>query len=202
MRVVHIGHIFGTANTGGAAIGMTRLHHALLCSGIDSIVLSQHIKGNVPMDGVMIYPPLGTFKRRIFGVLCKLLRNIWRITKYRRQICLNLLPSGMCGLIEELEPDIVHLHFLADDVSYEELGKIRCPVIIHLHDLLMLNALNAHPGDDDRFVNGFNKLNSKRLERFMFLRKLKLAGKKDVSFACPSEWVKSMAANSFIGNKH
>ncbi len=202
MRVVHLGHVFGVANTGGAAIGMTRLHHALLSSGVDSIVLTQHIKGEVPMEGVMVYPVPGTLKQKFFNIACKFLRNFWRFTHYRMQLCLNLLPSGVGRIINKLKPDVVHLHFLADDASYEELEKINPPIIVHMHDFQMLNALNGHPGTDSRFVNGFYSGNSKWLERFMFLRKLKFAKEKNVSFVCPSQWVKSMVEKSFIGKNH
>ena len=201
MKVVHIGFQYGSCNTGGAAIAATRLHLALLKAGVESHYVCVHQREDGP--NVHVLPRQGV-SRLVYFALTKLMRCIWRFTSYRRSICLNLIPMfGLKRLLAKIEPDVVHVQWINADVcSFEQLSKWPYRLVFNLHDLYMINAIAPHPKDDTRFLTGFTKSNSRRLERWLFSRKSRLIDRsraREVSFVGPSNWVASMCRRSLIG---
>lgn len=201
MKVVHIGFQYGSCNTGGAAIAATRLHLALLKAGVESHYVCVHQRE----DGanVHVLPKQGV-SRLVYFALTKLMRCIWRFTSYRRSICLNLIPMfGLELLLAKIKPDVVHVQWINADVcSFEQLSKLPYRLVFNLHDLYMINAIEPHPKDDTRFMTGFVRSDSLKLERWLFNRKCRLIDRcraKGVAFVGPSNWVASMSRRSLIG---
>lgn len=198
MTVVHIAYRYGLNNTGGAMIAATRLHQALLARGVDShfVCIWQD------EEGVNVHQlPTGWFSRRLFFLLTKITRCVWKFSSHRRSIPLNIIPLfGLERLLKQIQPDVVHVHWINADVcSFEQLWKLPYRLVFHLHDLYMLNGLEVHSIDDDRFVMGFTQENSSWIERWIFNRKRKLMAKAGTRFIAPSEWVASMSRKSLIG---
>ncbi len=212
MTVVHIGYLYGRNNTGGAAIASTRLHLALLEKGIDS----HYICIRKCEEGPHVHELPTGLKQRIYLVLTKLLRCMWKLTSYHRSIPLNLVPLfGLERLLLKLQPDVVHVHWLnADVMSFEQLGHLRKVLpqtrfVISLHDLFMINAIEPYPKEDRRYLSGFMHEDSTRLERWLFNRKRRTIKKLNESirdgiecplaFVGPSEWVVDCCRQSVIG---
>lgn len=212
MTVVHIGYLYGRNNTGGAAIASTRLHLALLQEGIDS----HYVCVRKCEEGPHVHELPTGLKRRLYLVLTKLLRCVWKLTSYHRSIPLNLVPLfGLERLLLKLRPDVVHVHWLnADVMSFEQLGHLRevlpqTRFVISLHDLFMINAIEPQPRDDRRYLNGFTPRGSTRLERWLFNRKRRAIRKlnetvldgieRPLAFVGPSEWVVDCCRRSVIG---
>lgn len=199
MRVAHIAFQYGLNNTGGAAIAATRLHQALLAHGVESHYICVHAREK----GEKVHELPRGWKRRAFLTLAKLTRCVWKFTPYRKSICLNAIPLfGLEAELKKIRPDVVHVQWLnADVASFEQLAKLPYKTIFNLHDLFVINAIAAHPRDDRRFVSGFDKTNSSRLERWLFNRKRRMVAKLRPAFIGPSEWTKSMCRASLIGKK-
>lgn len=201
MKVVHIGSQYGRNNVGGAATASTRLHLALLNAGIESHYVCVYRREDGPNVHVL---PKYRFVRFIYFLVAKFSRCVWKLTSYRRSICLNIVPMfGLEHLLAEINPDVVHVQWINADVcSFEQLARLPYRLVFNLHDLYMINAMAVHPGSDIRFITGFVESNSKILERWLFNRKRRLVDccrTKGLSFVGPSAWAASMCRKSIIG---
>ena len=198
MTVIHIAYRYGLNNTGGAMIAATRLHQALQARGVDSHFVCIW----KDEEGTNVHQlPTGWFSRRLFFLLTKITRCVWKFSCHRKSIPLNIIPLfGLERLLKQIKPDVVHVHWIYSDVcAFEQLEKLPYRLVFHLHDLYMLNGLEVHPVDDNRFVTGFTKENASWVERWLFDRKRKLMAKAGTRFIAPSEWVASMSRKSVIG---
>lgn len=200
-RVLHIAYHHGMNDSGGAAIASTRLHAALLKRGVESRYVC--VNAREPGENVVVLPR--GWRRPIRDFLSWIGRGIWKATSYRQSVWMNLVP--MFGLEEEIRrfaPDVIHLHFLRPDViSLRQLGRLGeiggCKVVVNLHDLYMINALEPCPESDRRYIEGFVKGNSKRLERWMFSRKSRAMARLRPDIIAPSRWACLCCETSLIG---
>ena len=199
MKVVHIGYKYGLKNTGGAAIAATRLHRALLDVGVESHYVC--VLKNEEGKNIHELPRRGCGCRCLFFLLAKLTRCVWKLSPYRRSIPLNIIPLfGLEKLLEEIKPDVVHIHWInADVMSFEQLARLKYKVVLNLHDLFMVNIIEPCPGNDMRYVEGVSRRNSSWLERWLFQRKQKAIHKCEAEFLGPSEWVCDCVRKSIIG---
>ena len=197
MKVAHIAFQYGLNNTGGAAIAATRLHQALLKHGVESHYICVHAREK----GENVHELPRGWRRRLFLLLTKLTRGVWKLTPYRRSICLNAIPLfGLEAELKRINPDVVHVQWLNADVcSFEQLEMLPYKMVFNLHDLFVINAIQPYPCKDRRFVTGFDKTNSTRLERWLFNRKRKMIAALQPSFIGPSEWVAGECRASLIG---
>lgn len=197
MRVAHIAFQYGLNNTGGAAIASTRLHQALLKHGVESHYICVYAREK----GENVHELPRGWKRKLFLSLTKLTRCVWKFTPYRQSVCLNLVPMfGLEAELKKIQPDVVHVQWMGNDTcSFEQIARLPYRVVFNLHDLQIINAINPHPGQDNRFKVGFDKSNSTRLERWLFNRKRRMVEQLKPSFVGPSDWVCNMCRDSLIG---
>lgn len=197
MRVVHLSYDYGLRGTSGGPIAATRLHLALLRSGVDShFVCVRQLE-----DGPNVHClPQGWLARKLFYFVP---RVFWVLSKYATGQLLmpNIWPlPGFAKLVRELKPDIVHLHFIGQDmVSFAQLMALEAKFVYTLHDLTAVNAVEPHPKSDRRFAEGFVKGNSSAAERWMFNRKRQFLEKVQPVFTGPSDWVCGMLRESLLG---
>ena len=197
MRIVHLSYDYGLRGTSGAPIAATRLHLALLRSGVDShFVCVRQLE-----DGPNVHClPQGWLARKLFYFMP---RVFWVLSKYATGQLLmpNIWPlPGFAKLVRELKPDIVHLHFIGQDmVSFAQLMALEAKFVYTLHDLTAVNAVEPHPKSDRRFAEGFVKGNSSAAERWMFNRKRQFLEKVQPVFTGPSDWVCGMLRESLLG---
>lgn len=201
MRVLHIGHCYGLQNTGGAAIGATNFHLSLLKEGIESRFVCLYNHGTDD-ENVIEVPLMGSFYRRIFLCLTKILRNVWRFTHYRSPVVLDVVPSGIVGEAKRFKPDVVHVHWISgDSLSFNELDHLECPVVVHLHDFWMLGGINPWGQENDWFYSG--RIDECHwLERSLIRRKKRLIDHKNVVFAVASCWGATICKESYLGRGH
>lgn len=199
MRVAQIAFKYGLRGTGGAAIASTRLHQAFLANGVESHYICVHQCEDG--ENVHVLPRQGTWLRRVYFVLTKVLRCMWHFTPYRKSIVMNVIPLyGLEKLLDEIKPDVVHIHWIiADVMAFEQIPKIKYPLVMHLHDLFNVNIYQPYPDRDKRFIEGVASENSTRLERCLFNRKRKAVCSAHPVFVGPSMWICNIGASSIIG---
>ncbi len=129
MKILHINT---TDITGGAGIAAFRLHTALRNKGIESFMLVQYKKSNnefVIKNSTIPYinkmrSELDNFPLR-FALKDK---NAFFSVAWLR--------NNINKKIKEINPDIIHLHWINNGfVQIEELKKINIPIIWSLHDM-------------------------------------------------------------------
>lgn len=197
MTVVHLSYDYGLKGLSGAPIAATRLHKALIAAGVDS----HFICLNQTESGVNVHlVPSSWLGRRLFYLLT---RGLWVITRilFGRIYMPNIIPLfSFSRIIRKLDPDVIHAHFIYQDMlSFNQLAHAPGRLVVSLHDLTAINAVEPHPKNDRRFAEGFVKGNSSCIERWIFNRKVALAHVKKSVFICPSRWVKAMVSMSVAG---
>lgn len=132
MKILHV----NTSDThGGAARAAYRLHRALLAENIDSNMLVQKKSS----DDHTVLAPTSRFEKGI-NLLRPILDNL-PSRKYKNRTHSLFSPawlpfSQIPKKIEQINPDIVHLHWIAGAMmSVKDLAKIDKPIVWSLHDM-------------------------------------------------------------------
>ena len=197
MRIAHLSYYYGTKNTSGAPIAATRLHRALLEAGVDSHFIC--VRQLEPGPNVHAIPHSELGKRANYVAT----RALWVAMRvlFGRMYMPNWIPlPGFARLIDELRPDVLHAHFIYQDMlSFRQLVAARTPLVIALHDLSAVSAFDTHPGKDRRFAEGWDKTNAPWMERLVFDRKRRFVEETNPVFVGPSEWVCRECQTSVIG---
>lgn len=119
---------------GGAARAAYRLHKALLTEGVDNNMLVQ----NKFTDDFTIVGPVSKIEKEINNLRPGFDRLPVRFYKNRMDTVFSpsWLPfSGVVNKINNMNPDIVHLHWICDGMlRIEELMKIKASIVWSLHD--------------------------------------------------------------------
>ena len=139
--------------TGGAAIAAYRLHTALMAQGIDSQMLVQ----NKSSDDYTVIGPVSKLQRGIGLIRPTIEQYPLKTYKNRSKTLFSIswLPfSGIVDKINEVNPDIVHLHWICGGMMrIEELVKIKAPIVWSLHDMWAFTG-GCHY---DEFCSSFQK---------------------------------------------
>jgi glycosyltransferase involved in cell wall biosynthesis len=120
---------------GGAARAAYRLHRSLLDEGVESRMLVQSKSSN---DLTVIGP-----KSKIQQAVGKIRFAMDSLPgRYYKNISKTLFSSGwvpfsrIVNRINEINPDVVHLHWIAGGMMpIEDLAKIKAPIVWSLHDM-------------------------------------------------------------------
>jgi glycosyltransferase involved in cell wall biosynthesis len=121
--------------SGGAAIAAYRLHKALLKAGLDSSML---VQDKISDDHTVMGPKTKT--RRVVARIRSALDAL-PIGSYKNRTETLFSPAwvplgSIATEINELNPDIVHLHWICGGMmSIEEIAKIKAPIVWSLHDM-------------------------------------------------------------------
>ncbi|WP_417550086.1 glycosyltransferase family 4 protein [Methylophaga sp.] len=120
---------------GGAARAAYRLHRALLAKGEDSQMLVQ----SKASDDYKVIGPENKIQKAIGKIRPTLDLIPVRLYKDRTKTLFSpsLLPfSSVLKRINEINPDVVHLHWIAGGMMRtEDLAKIKAPIVWSLHDM-------------------------------------------------------------------
>ncbi|MDO4764139.1 MAG: glycosyltransferase family 4 protein [Flavobacteriaceae bacterium] len=204
MKILHINT---TDIEGGAARAAYRLHKALLEAGIDSNMLVQTKKSDD-------YTVKTIFKSKI-GKIISILRPFLDVLPlkifYRNRTKTPFSPawvpfSKVVTRINELNPDIVHLHWIAGGMlPIEDLAKIKKTIVWTLHDMwAFTGGEHIDEGQRHYIENCGNSkvLNSgkeKDLSRKGWERKKKTYQKiQNLVIVSPSKWMYDEARKSSL----
>lgn len=190
---------------GGAARAAYRLHNSLLVAGVDSLMLVQ----NKSSDD---YTVLGsnTKIQKFISKLRPMLDSLpIRFYKNRTKTLFSssCLPfSNIVDKINEINPDIVHLHWICGGmIRIEEIERIKAPIIWSLHDMWAFTG-GCHYDEECKGyekdcgnckVLGSYKQND--LSKKVFKRKQKVFdNKKNITIIGLSRWLNECSKNSSL----
>ncbi len=118
---------------GGAARAAQRLYQGLRRQNVDARYLTD-FRSSIDRDIISLWPYLTNGMATFFSLADKLPLLFYP----RRQGIIfspAVIPTRINGLIERLNPDLVHLHWIAHgSISIEQIAKIKRPIVWTLHD--------------------------------------------------------------------
>jgi len=190
---------------GGAARAAYRLHQALLIQDIDSQMLVQH-KGS---DDYTVIAPISKIKRGIN--LLRFTLDVFPLGFYKNRTKTLFSPawlpfSGIVDKINEINPDIVHLHWINGGMMrIEDLAKIKAPIIWSLHDNWAFTGGCHIMWECDKYKENCGlcpRLGSEKendLSRKTFNRKQKVISRMDnLVIVGLSKWLTNCSKNSTL----
>lgn len=190
---------------GGAARAAYRLHLSILSAGIDSLMLVQRKFSDDPT----VLGPETDFKRR-FGKVRPFL-DLLPAKKYKDRtnalFSTGWLPfGGIAERINQLNPDLVHLHWITGGMMrIEEIVKIKAPIVWSLHDMWPFTGGCHYDGQCGRYRESCGNcpllLSRKEndLSREVFARKSRVYSKKrDMTIVGLSSWITRCAESSSL----
>jgi glycosyltransferase involved in cell wall biosynthesis len=191
--------------SGGAARAAYRLHQSLLSQGVDSQILVQRKSSD---DFTVLTKDKKSAK--YFNRLRPIIDSIPnRFYKNRTGALFSsswLGFSGIADKINELNPDIVHLHWIAGGMlRIEEISKIKAPIVWSLHDMWPFSGgchYDQHCGLYKGKCGTCKVLSSKKendLSRKVFNRKASAYSKiRMMNIVATSRWIGKCAKESFL----
>jgi len=190
---------------GGAARAAYRLHKALLVSGIDSQMLVQSKSSD---DFTVIGP--ATKVQKAMAKLRPTLDSL-PVRWYKNRTKTLFSPSwlgfsSVVDKINEINPDIVHLHWVCwGMMTIENIARIKAPVVWSLHDMWAFTGGCHYDEDCEGYketcghckVLASNKQND--LSTKIFKRKQKVfAFKKNITIVGLSNWLNECSKSSTL----
>jgi len=131
MKIIHLNH---SDIRGGAARAAFRLHNALLGEGVDSQMLVQ----SKSSDFFSVVGPETKFKKGLGKIRPTL--DLIQLRCYPKRTKTLFSPSwlpfsGLVDRVNAINPDLVHLHWIAGGMMrIEDLARIKAPILWSLHD--------------------------------------------------------------------
>lgn len=181
---------------GGAARAAYRLHKALLDQNIDSQMLVQRKSS----DDYTVIGPETKIQKAILAMKIRQTLDNLPLKIYKKRIKVHFstawLPfGGIVDKINEIDPDIVHLHWINYGmIRIEDLEKIKQPIVWSLHDQWPFTA-GYHYEMKERNYH----IDSSFLEKWVFKRKQKVYTKlKNLTVIGLSRWIQTKAQESIL----
>ena len=203
MKILHINT---TDVEGGAARAAYRLHRALLAKGVDSQMLVQRKLS----DDYTVQTVAKTKIGKLFNFLRPYI-DAFPLRKYKNRTKTPFSPawvpfSMVVDRINELKPDIVHLHWICGGmIRIEDLAKIKQPIIWTLHDMWAftggehIDEGQKHYLEECGNSKVLNSHKEKDLSRRGWIRKNKVYQKlKTLTIISPSQWMYQEAQKSSL----
>lgn len=198
MKVLHVCY---SDFDGGAARAANRLHQAQINAGIDSYMLVVRKTTN---DSRVIAVDKKTLLRvRVCSLLSRLLLS--RLTRSNPvKHSLNVLSTGMSKLINKLQPDVVNLHWVGDNmISIGEISKINAPIVWTMHDMWAFSGCEHYDNYPElmRYKFNYQPLRENKLidiNRLIFNYKKRKWARKNIQFVSPSKWLGECAKSTAI----
>lgn len=193
---------------GGAARAAYRLHRELLSHDINSQMLVQRKSS----DDFTVLSKNSKFQRALSFIRPTLDILPTKLYKKRTKTLFSpaWLPfSGIVKTINELNPDLVHLHWVCGGmIKIEEFAKIKAPIIWTLHDNWAFTGGCHIMWDCEKYKDSCGtcpRLGSQKnsdLSSRVFYKKKKIFNKKDMTIVCLSKWLHDCSKSStLLGNK-
>lgn len=184
---------------GGAARAAHRLHNSLLTQNINSQMLVQ----NKSSDDFTVMDP-STKMQKLIGKLRPTLDGLpTRFFKHKSKMLFSpsWLPfSSIVDKINEINPDIVHLHWICGGMMrIEDIVKIKAPIVWSLHDMWAFTDGYHYDESFDICKNGCISEPKNFLSKGIVKRKQKAyTYKKNMTIVGLSKWLNECSKSSTL----
>jgi len=189
--------------TGGAARAAYRLHQGLQTIGVDSRLLVQ----DKASDDKFVSAPSTRVEQGIakMRVAFDALPLKYYHQRERNTLSLQWLPDGITPKINQLNPDIINLHWTGEAfVKIETVHKFNRPLVWTLHDMWAFTGGCHYSQDCARYTATCGtcpQLGSSKdwdLSRWIWQRKTKAWKHLNLTIVTPSQWLGKCASSSSL----
>lgn len=191
---------------GGAARAAYRLYKALLNSGVDSQMLVQHKSS----DNYTILKIQKTKFQKFLSKLKSFIEKLF-VRQYKNRTQTPFAPAifsskSVVNAINSINPDIVHLHWIAQGMlGVEDIAKIKAPIVWTLHDMWAFTG-GCHYDEEckafEKECGNCKVLESDKendLSRKIFNRKQKIFSQiENMTIVGLSKWLNESSKNSSL----
>lgn len=200
MRILHLG--FSDTN-GGAAQAMMRIHNSLLDLNIDSNVL---VAEKLTKNRNVFSSNKNFFEKYIVDFKIKLARQkkFFFNSSNGYSHSLNIFKSNILKKIDEINPDIINLHWINNElISIKQLSKIKRPMIWTMMDMWPMCG-GEHYTDSSRYIDGYKDFNRDPgekgfdLNKWLWDKKIKYLKNNPKTIICISDWLQNKTKKSFL----
>lgn len=192
-------HLSTTDIKGGSGIAAYRLHRGLIDNGIESEMFVQRKYGKASD----ILCSKNKF-RKLFDFSClaadKTIASIFGPKSY--EITSPALFGSLdLNVIDKINPDIVHLHWVCGGfLSPEKIKKIKKPIVWTIHDMWPFSGVKHYNADDKSYING--NFNNNFLDKCTWKRKERSWNNlNNLTVVSPSKWLSNEAKSSYLFKK-
>ena len=199
MNVIHLSF---SDIIGGAARSSYRIHQSLLKAEVNSRMWVNKSR----TDDQTVEKPVGRIERIIAELRSPLINNsLVKTLKTKNKIIHSpsVLSSRWVELINESDADIVHLHWIQNEMlSISDISKIKKPIVWTLHDMWAFCGAE-HYTEDHRWRDGYLDNNRPAYEsgfdlnRWTWKRKEK-HWKTPIQIVTPSKWLAECVSKSML----
>ena len=189
--------------SGGAFIAAYRLLKGLQQSGVQAQMLVQSKKSD---DYSVIGPQ--TKRQKVFSKIRPIIDSIpVRFYKQRKKIIFSpaIIPDNISKKVQNINPDIVHLHWIAGGfIKIESLAKINKPIIWTLHDMWAFTGGCHNDGDCGKYIKNcghcpiLGSNNQKDISYKIYERKKRSWKNLDLTIVTVSSWLSKCAKKSSL----
>ncbi|MFH1360095.1 MAG: glycosyltransferase family 4 protein [Candidatus Omnitrophota bacterium] len=188
---------------GGAAKAAYRLHKGLSRAGLNS----KYLVASKRSDNTDIITCYNFFDRWFFKIRSKLDKLPLCLYPQREKVIFSpaIVPSRISKILHHMNPDIVHLHWIAGGfIRIEQIAKITKPIVWTLHDMWAFTGGCHYDQDCGKYMNSCGQcpiLRSEKrddLSRLNFSRKSNAFKDLNLIIVTPSKWLAECARKSSI----
>jgi glycosyltransferase involved in cell wall biosynthesis len=199
MKVIHLNF---SDIQGGAARAAYRIHNALINLEVNSQMVVANKKSNdSSVESFQLRYHKG--KKKIVNMILSLQRS--GNPTYHS---LNLFSSGISELVNKSSADIVHFHWIGNElIGIQEIGKITKPIVWTLHDMWgFCGAEHCHDLNFPwRYRDGYTeksyssiKFGKFDVDSWTWRRKKRYWGRLKFNLVSPSRWLANCARESVL----
>lgn len=191
-------------NGGGAANAAFRLVEALVAKGFDIRLGVKQKRTNA--DFVFELPKKKNYYQILYKNVLKILNKFFSKKTNQIHTSFDVVTSVDIDWINKSDFDIVHLHWLHDDmISIKDISRIKKKLVWTLHDSWVCCGAEHHPNvleNDNRWQVGYFKNNKPKSSKgfdgnkYIWNMKKKYWTTIDVKFIAPSNWEKNVLRTS------
>lgn len=205
MKILHLSTY---DNFGGAARATNRIHKALEFVGIDSKM--RVVNKSTSDKNVSNWYSKKILKKIQYEFYQRWLIKVKRIWYHENKEMHSFGTYGI-GIVEEInncDADVIHLHWISDMLSIEDIGKIKKPIVWTMHDMWAFCGAEHYALEDQnlRFVNGYLENNrtitetGPDLNRKTWMLKKKNWSNQNFTIVSTSKWLYNCAKDSVLFN--
>jgi glycosyltransferase involved in cell wall biosynthesis len=188
---------------GGANRAAFRIHQALRGIGVESFMAVRrkdstdpHVHKMTPLE--LGWPPVGRgYLDMLPSIVCR---------RKDEPISLGLQSANIGALVNRFKPDIINLHWINGGIArIRSVGRLPVPVVWTLHDMWPFTGGCHYSGDCLQYRKTCSRcpkikplLGAAALSQWVYNRKRKHWGGKQLHAITPSAWMKELARSSSL----